>query len=185
MKIITTQRFRTLCSSVGSAAIAYGSIFLLSGIGAGLILMLRLGNSMTLHLKESNSTVAMADVNTPTLLAITLCFNAYTVSLFLFCLTLRGLMRSYRRGLYFDRTITHAYYRLAAFEFAMWLVQFPGAIVVTHLPISPPTMLWFGFFNFAFFNFDFTSLCLAIIFLILAQVMNEGARVQEEQSLTV
>jgi hypothetical protein len=173
---------------VGVLLWGFGWVILVFGILAGAIIILGGGLVMWLHSPSMQAIVAKASSDLPPmakaspflLWAQALLAIGYTVSIFLFCQTMRGLLRSYAQGLYFAPAITRAYFRLAAIAFALCVMDNMFALVSAFMPVSSsaPRMSWV-------FEFDFSELFLAVVLLILAQVMAEGARVQEEQTLTV
>lgn len=183
MKIITTNRFRSLCTFAGAFLLGFGWLILLFGIVAGAIIIVGGGLVMWLHspsmqaiVAKANDVPPMVKVSPFLLWAEAALAIGYTTSVFLFCQTLRGLLRSYAQGLYFAPAITRAYFRLAAITFALWVTDNLFTVLWAFTPASRVNWLC---------EFDFSTLFLAVVLVILAQVMGEGARVQEEQSLTV
>ncbi len=177
MKIITTNRFRSLCAGVGRFALVFASMVFLLGIVGGWVIVM--DRSLTLWMDDAKR-VFVAEAALPIRIALALSFNGCTGTIFLFGLTLWRLLRTYAKGLYFDATITRAYSRLAALACALWVMENLANLIAFQMPASSP-MSWVNFI----FTADYSELFLAVVLLILAQVMGEGARVQEEQSLTI
>ena len=111
---------------------------------------------------------------------------------------LAKLFRFYERGLIFSAETIHCIKTLGLLCALNWLLLLVLNIVNRWFPVPPPPPLppdvkvtvvksgfSMGFFSFSIGGINFGFLLAGIVIILIAWIMDEGRKVQEEQELTV
>jgi len=118
------------------------------------------------------------------------------ILLAVWCWKLINLFRYYERGLIFDCKTIHCLKILGILCVAGWMLncvshwcsnlerqQLRPPPNLAHSPITIVHAI--NFYGLRFFSFDFSLLFAGIVIVLIAWIMDEGRKIQEEQELTV
>ena len=118
------------------------------------------------------------------------------ILLAVWCWKLINLFRYYERGLIFDGNTIHCLKILGFLCVMGWVLncvshycsvlEYQQLRPPPNLPHSPITIVHdINFYGLRFFSFDFSLLFAGIVIVLIAWIMDEGRKIQEEQALTV
>ena len=118
------------------------------------------------------------------------------ILLAVWCWKLINLFRYYERGLIFDGKTIHCLRILGILCVAGWMLNGVShyCSILEYQQLRPPPNLSHSpieivhdidFYGLTFFYFDFSLLFAGIVIVLIAWIMDEGRKIQEEQELTV
>jgi hypothetical protein len=118
------------------------------------------------------------------------------ILLAVWCWKLINLFRYYEHGLIFDGKTIHCLKILGILCALGWtlngvshfcsILEYQQLRPPPNLPHSPITIVHdINFYGLRFFSFDFSLLFAGIVIVLIAWIMDEGRKIQEEQELTV
>jgi hypothetical protein len=118
------------------------------------------------------------------------------ILLAVWCWKLMNLFHFYERGLIFDGKTIHCLKILGILCAVGWMLngvshycsilEYQQLRPPPNLPHSPITIVHdVNFYGLRFFSFDFSLLFAGIVIVLIAWIMDEGRKIQEEQELTV
>lgn|GEM_PF-816340 len=118
------------------------------------------------------------------------------ILLSVWCWKLMNLFRYYERGLIFDGKTIHCIKILGILCVVGWILNGVShyCSILEYQQLRPPPNLShspimivhdINFFGLRFFSFDFSLLFAGIVIVLIAWIMDEGRKIQEEQELTV